>query len=80
MLFTWQSISSAFLRSRLVFLDVLCISQTDENLKREGILGCSAIDMALKCLKNPLKSSEIASKSSKTRRFRGRKVISGDFR
>lgn len=37
----WQSIKAWICRSPLVFLDVLCISQKNENLKRAGILGHS---------------------------------------
>lgn len=35
----WQRIRSCFWKSRQVFLDRLCISQEDEVLKRQGILG-----------------------------------------
>eukprot|EP00438_Fugacium_kawagutii_P018069 Skav221814 [mRNA] locus=scaffold2435:189714:194469:- [translate_table: standard] len=37
--FFWQRIRSLFYKGRQVFLDVLCISQDDEVLKRQGILG-----------------------------------------
>eukprot|EP00435_Cladocopium_sp_Y103_P013847 s3681_g3.t1 len=35
----WQRMRSCFWKSRQVFLDRLCISQEDEVLKRQGILG-----------------------------------------
>ena len=37
-LFFWQSISALVRPATSAFLDVLCISQHDERLKREGIL------------------------------------------
>ncbi|CAJ1442038.1 unnamed protein product [Effrenium voratum] len=38
----WQQIRGLFGKSRLVFLDCLCIPQHDEALKRQGILGLAA--------------------------------------
>ena len=38
-LFFWQRVRDPFLGSPLVFLDKLCISQTDPVKKEQGILG-----------------------------------------
>ena len=39
LLFFWQNIRELFLRPLVVFLDRLCISQTNDKLKEQGILG-----------------------------------------